>query len=263
MTWQAFKNLFAVNRAGRLPSGFESRHLSEPAMPTAVYVIGDVHGCIVQLRSLEQMILEDGAGLPGDKLIVLVGDYLDRGPDSAAVLDRLLASPPPSFRRVCLMGNHEVMASAFFEKPHPRSDWLKFGGRETLRSYGLTEELLEDTRPAHWGNLIAAHVPSEHLHFIRSLPWTLSLPGWIFVHAGLRPGVPLADQSPDDLFWIRDEFFEASDDLKHRIVHGHTPAPEPVFTPRRICVDTGAYATGTLTALKILPDGQTEILKSF
>lgn len=262
MTWELLQRLFGATNPAGSPPVHDSRHLRETTMPSAIYAIGDVHGCIDPLRSLEQMILADGANLPGDKLIVLLGDYVDRGPNSAAVLDHLLVEPPPTFRRVCLMGNHEVMASSFFDNPHPRSDWLEFGGRETLQSYGLTEATLRATRPAHWNNMIAAHVPAEHLDFMRQLPWTLSLPGWLFVHAGLRPGVPLAHQSPDDLFWIRETFFDGEDKLDKRVVHGHTPAPEPVITPHRICIDTGAYATGILTALKIVSDGSTVILQS-
>ncbi|MHA6297972.1 metallophosphoesterase family protein [Devosia sp. CAU 1758] len=257
----ALKRLFGSNKHQPTPRS-TSRHLNLETSPSAVYAIGDVHGCLDELRALERKIAEDSAGIPGDKLLVMLGDYIDRGPNSAGVLDYLLVGPPPSFKRICLMGNHEVMASAFMDNPHPRSDWLQFGGSETLLSYGLSHATVETTKARQWGQMIGAYVPQEHVDFLRSLPWTLSLPGWLFVHAGVRPGVALLEQSPDDLFWIREEFFEATEHTGAIVVHGHTPAAAPVVTPARICIDTGAYATGILTALRITPDGKTAILHS-
>ncbi len=239
----------------------QSKHRLIEAPPTAVYAIGDVHGRLDKLVRLEEKIMRDSAGSIGKKLIVMLGDYLDRGPASAGVIDHLLAKAPDGFERICLKGNHEVMAVDFFERPDPRSQWLRFGGLETLQSYGMNPTAI--TRSGRQAlQAIEAHVPQEHLNFLRSLDWTLSMPGWIFVHAGLRPNVPLDQQDPEDLFWIRDEFFEGPGVADAKVVHGHTPSAEPVVTPHRICIDTGAYADGPLTALKITPDGYFKLIQT-
>ena len=239
-----------------------ARHVALDSMPSVVYAIGDVHGCLDELRVLERRIVEDSASLGGHKLLVMLGDYVDRGPNSAGVIDHLLSRAPSSFERICLTGNHEIMASAFLSRPSFRDSWLQFGGLETLQSYGMSLDALKGQSPARMAQAIAAYVPQDHLDFLRSLAWTVSIPGWLFVHAGLRPGVALTDQHPDDLFWIRNEFYDAPGLPHLRIVHGHTPSAEPVFAPGRICIDTGAFATGRLTALRITPDGQTAILQS-
>jgi serine/threonine protein phosphatase 1 len=247
----------ATSRAALSP-----RHRRIDTIPAVTYAIGDVHGCLDELLALEAKIKEDSAAIEGKKLLVMLGDYVDRGPQSAGVIDHLLAPPPRSFERICLMGNHELMANAFFERPEPRSDWLQFGGIETLHSYGLPLDALSAASPSRRRQTVDAYLPQEHREFLRSLDWTLSLPGWLFVHAGLRPGVPLEQQHPDDLFWIREEFFEGPPLHGVRIVHGHTPAPEPVVTPSRICIDTGAFATGRLTAIRVTPDGAFSLLQT-
>ncbi|MBB4053769.1 serine/threonine protein phosphatase 1 [Devosia subaequoris] len=243
------------------------RHLTVPEAPAALYAIGDVHGCLDELVDLEHQIIADGHSIPGSKLLVMLGDYVDRGPDSAAVIDHLLSRPPEGFRRVCLMGNHELMFRDFLTRPHPQSNWLEFGGLETLRSYGISNDALKATRPSQWPMLIKAHIPDNHLDFLASLSWTLQVPGWLFVHAGIQPGIPLEAQKADDLFWIREAFYDLVDheDCSHfsfRVVHGHTPAADPVITRRRICIDTGAYATGRLTSLRITPDGSFQMLQT-
>lgn len=255
------RRLFGNERRAPSPSPTH-KHLRIETAPAVVYAIGDVHGCLSELVALEQKIVHDSVGIKGRKLIVMLGDYIDRGPQSAGVIDHLLALPPVSFERICLMGNHEVMASAFFERPHPRADWLQFGGAETLQSYGLPTDMLSGVGSSRLRQMIEAYVPEEHRTFLSAREWTLSIPGWLFVHAGLRPGVALDQQDPEDLFWIREEFFAASGPSQSRVVHGHTPAAEPVMTPERICIDTGAFATGRLTALRITPDGDTKLLQT-
>lgn len=256
------RRLFGASRQAATRAQSEARHVRLDTLPAVVYAIGDVHGCLEELRSLERKITQDSAGIEGYKLLVMLGDYIDRGPNSAGVIDHLLAPPPDGFERICLMGNHEVMASAFLDQPSPRSGWLSFGGAETMQSYGLPSFAPSGSSASRVRQAVEAHVPQEHRDFLRSLAWTLSLPGWLFVHAGLRPGLPLEEQDPEDLFWIREEFFTAPALPQIRIVHGHTPAAEPVVTPGRICLDTGAFATGRLTALKITSDGQTRILQT-
>lgn len=256
-----------IFRAPQTParSARTDRHLELAEAPAALYAIGDVHGCLDELLALESQILADSAAFPGEKMIVMLGDYVDRGPNAAGVIDHLLARPPSGFQRICLLGNHELMAQDFMARPNPRSNWLRNGGLDTLQSYGIMPDALRSARSTQWPMMIKAHIPEEHIDFMRRLAWSLSSPGWLFVHAGMRPGLSLHEQHPDDLFWIRDDFYRAVDqlpaeDIECRVVHGHTPAPEPVVTPARICVDTGAFATGRLTAVRIAPHRQPHML---
>lgn len=249
-----------IGRAATPRTALSTRHRRIDQVPAVTYAIGDVHGCLDELLALEAKIKQDSAEVEGRKLLVMLGDYIDRGHQSAGVIDHLLSPPPPPFERICLMGNHEVMADIFFDHPDPRSDWLQFGGVETLHSYGLSLDILSAAPASRRRQTLDAYLPQEHREFMRSLDWTLSIPGWLFVHAGLRPGVPLELQHPDDLFWIREEFFDGPSLHGVRIVHGHTPAAEPVVTPNRICIDTGAYATGRLSAIRITPDGDFALL---
>ena len=220
--------------------------------PAAVYAIGDVHGCLTQLRLLHDKILTDAATITGDKLIVCCGDYVDRGPDAAGVLDFLSEPLPSGFTRICLEGNHEAMMLDHIANPASGSDWFRLGGMQTLQSYGLDIQDYVTASPQARLALLQTHLPDQHLAFLRGLPLVLTLPGYIFVHAGIRPGIALERQSETDLLWIRDEFFDAADRIDGVVVHGHTPSIEPVSTAHRICVDTGAFATGTLTAARIV-----------
>lgn len=238
------------------------RHVQITSAPSVIYAIGDVHGCLPELLSLERKIVEDSSQIEGRKLLVMLGDYIDRGPQSAGVIDHLLKDPPASFERFCLMGNHEAMAAAFLARPLPGGEWLRVGGMETLQSYGLAAETLVRGPSGKLRQTLEAYIPQEHQAFLRNCFWTLGIPGWLFVHAGLRPGVPITQQRPDDLFWIREDFYSAPAIPGLRVVHGHTPAGEPIFAPGRICIDTGAFATGRLTALKVTPDGKTDLLST-
>jgi len=228
--------------------------------PAVVYAIGDVHGCLAQLRLLHEKIFEDARNIDGSKLIVCLGDYVDRGPDSSGVLDYLGKPVPQDFRRVCLAGNHEVMMLSFLDNPVPESSWLQYGGVETLASYGIDAYQFVE-RPARGrAALLQSHIPREHIAWMRGLPAALTLPRVCFVHAGLRPGIPFAEQSEDDLLWIRNEFFDDEDKLDTFVVHGHTPSARPVVTERRVCIDTAAFATGTLTALRLTETGEAQFI---
>lgn len=186
----------------------------------------------------------------------MLGDYVDRGPRSAQVLDHLLEPPPAGFRRVALRGNHEQVLLDFLASPRRGESWLDFGAEATLASYGA------DPLVARRGALPAAAalealMPIEHREFLANLPTLLTVPGYAFVHAGLAPGVPLVRQNDADLIWIREPFLSA-DPLAEGlvVVHGHTPGRDPVVTPARICVDTAAFATGRLTAVRIPAEGE-------
>lgn len=227
--------------------------------PAAIYAIGDVHGHLELLRALEALIVEDAESIPGEKWIVMLGDYVDRGPASAQVIDHLLGTPPVGFIRFCIAGNHEAEMVNFMRSPSAGSAWLTFGGHETLRSYGIAEERIVGSR-RRLQQLVASHVPDEHLAFIAGLPVMIETPNFVFVHAGIRPGVATAEQSLQDLLWYRDDFAERYDELGKTVVHGHTIRDEVLLSPGRIAVDTGAFLTGRLSAVKLTAGGGVSVV---
>jgi serine/threonine protein phosphatase 1 len=228
--------------------------------PKLLYAIGDVHGCINELVRLERMIIEDARDVQGDKWLVMLGDYVDRGPASASVVAHLSATPPAGFKRICLAGNHEQMFLDAMRDPRSAAQWLALGGGETALSYGLSDAALlaGHRNPREFARTLQALVPADDLVWLESLPAALSIPGWTFVHAGVRAGSTLESQSDYDLLWTRLTDGAGLEALipATRLVHGHTPVVEPIEEPWRICVDTGAYATSRLTALRI-EDGDT------
>ena len=235
-------------------------HISVQEWPSAIYAIGDIHGCISELRRLEEIIFADAIMADGEKWMVYLGDYIDRGPSSAGVIDHLTTSPPKGFRRICLAGNHEAMALDFVRAPHRNSDWLGFGGLETLQSYGIAASDVQRASSKELGALIRSHIPDDHVRFMENLVLSASVPGYIFVHAGLRPGVPIAEQDEHDLLWIREEFLRAPPAPDLCVVHGHTPGPQVILSPGRIAVDTGAFATGILSAVRLHRSGTPTVL---
>lgn len=216
--------------------------------PEVVYAVGDIHGCYQLLRKMETRIAEDAAAIKGEKWIVLLGDYLDRGPQSADVLDHLLLPPPAGFTRHCLAGNHEELMLSYLNEPDAGHMWLGLGGQDTLRSYGLDETAAKRSSAKA---LLASHIPLEHIDFLRQAPSLVSIPGFVFVHAGLRSGVPLRQQSDQDLMWIRPDDSNNPPSPDFVTVHGHTPVPSVESRPGRINVDTGAFATGILSCVRI------------
>jgi Calcineurin-like phosphoesterase len=209
-----------------------------------IYAVGDVHGCADRLEALHAAIAEDLARRPvAAPLLLHIGDYVDRGPDSAGVLARLLAGPtlPDEVEVVNLMGNHErTMLDALEGDRAAGTDWLFQGGRPTLESYGIDPD---GPREA-W----ARGLPATHLEFLRDLALQRAEGGYLFVHAGIRPGVPLAAQVAEDLLRIRQPFLYTEQDLGAVVVHGHTPVKAPVVRVNRIAIDTGAVFGGKLTA---------------
>lgn len=232
--------------------------LQEP-YPT-VYAIGDVHGCLTELQALEQTIFADARTRPGDKLIVMLGDYVDRGPKSAHVIDHLLERLPYGFHRVCLCGNHDEFMLRFLEDPARNIGWLGIGGDKTLLSYGIDPtSVLSDPRSSDTLSVLKAGIPERHVNFLASLPVMLEGPGVLFVHAGVRPEVPLAEQSDDDLMLIREPFLSFGPGLPYVVVHGHSPELEPSVGRLRVGIDTGAFKTGKLSAVRW--DGQITIMR--
>jgi serine/threonine protein phosphatase 1 len=217
-----------------------------------VYAIGDVHGCIDKLQDMHHRIASDLAKRPvAHATVVHLGDYIDRGPDSAAVIEELLSpwpgETPPQI--VDLMGNHEdMMLSALAETDDPQffEHWLRNGGGASLRSWGVAPH----GRPGAWWD----RLPARHLAFLQGLSLMHRAGGYVFVHAGVRPGVPLDEQTPADLLWIRDPFLQSTAPANFVVVHGHTPKEEPEVHPHRINADTGAVLGGPLTCVVLEAD---------
>lgn len=235
---------------------FKSQTVASPSVPQGLvaFAIGDVHGRADLLAPLLQEVLteRDGEGRP--PILVFLGDYVDRGPNSRLVVDVLAQlSRLPDVAAHFLRGNHDQALLDFLKDPSAGPDWCDFGGRETLASYGVAPPIDRGT-PAAWENLrmaLAAALPAEHLNFLRELKMAYELGDYFFAHAGARPGVSLAAQTEQDLLWIRQPFLKDRRAFAKMIVHGHTPTQEAYADHRRICVDTGAYATGVLSAVRL------------
>lgn len=216
-----------------------------------IYAIGDVHGHADLLAELLEAIERDRRERPVERSIeITLGDYVDRGPHSRGVIDLLLA-PPRQGERICLGGNHETALLDFLDEPDTLSDWLVFGARPTLDSYGVSVPpyYLDADDVAAVRDAFAAALPAEHLGFLRGLRDGFDAAPYFFAHAGVRPGRSIAEQRPRDLRWIREPFLSSDADLGRIVVHGHTPDEQPIVRRNRICVDTGAFATGVLTAV--------------
>jgi serine/threonine protein phosphatase 1 len=222
-----------------------------PPKGAVLYAVGDIHGRSDLLDRLHDAIVRDAARRRADRrVIVYLGDYIDRGFDSSGVVDRLLGEGPPGFERRFLLGNHDTFLLDFLGGDSAVIEtWLWNGGAAALRSYGV-EPAADNAlvRPTTLRADFARAIPPAHRAFFRALKLNHREGGVLFVHAGLRPGVPLADQSREDMLWIREEFLESDSDFGCLVVHGHTPGPEPVIRENRIAVDTGAWRSGRLTA---------------
>ncbi len=224
-----------------------------------VYAVGDVHGRLDLFEALKAAILADvvTSNSAARPLVVFVGDYVDRGPNSREVIDALIAfSREPSVEVEALRGNHEAAMLGFLLDVEAGPVWATWGGDATLRSYGVFAPAPGAPEP-EWiaaQAQFAAAIPPEHEDFLNGLPLSLMLGGYLFVHAGVRPGVAFDAQEPEDLLMIRSPFLEHGKPLGRIVVHGHTPEDEPFVSPVRIGVDTGAYATGVLTAVRLEAD---------
>lgn len=230
---------------------------TEPAsIPSgyAVYAVGDVHGRVDLLELLLGRIAAEAARHPEDthRSLVFLGDYIDRGPSSRGVVERLLDDPLPGFATVRLLGNHEAALLDFVDQRSDGLGWLSYGGLETLLSYGVPVNNYPDTpqRAAELRNALAGAVPQAHLDFYRACTLYHTVGDYVFVHAGVRPGASLEKQQTADLLWIRDEFLRARPPLPGKVVvHGHTICDLPQDLGHRINVDTGAFVSGRLTCL--------------
>lgn len=246
MAWM-WRNLFGLKRS----AGEAARAKACVPGGVVLYAIGDVHG---QCRLLEDLLAQIQADVEPHKherrILLFVGDYVDRGPSSRLVVERVRAGLP-AFETVALKGNHEQILLDFVADAELWEVYRRLGGVETLTSYGVDHDLLLGSNVAAIHQAFLAAFPPEHHAFLRSLHLSYDCGDYHFVHAGVRPGVRLDQQTEADQLWIREQFLTAGDVFGGRvIVHGHTPTREPEKLSFRINVDTGAYMTGRLTAAK-------------
>jgi serine/threonine protein phosphatase 1 len=218
---------------------------------TRIYAVGDIHGRVDLLGDLVQRIDEDLYRRPIEHAIeVYVGDYIDRGNDSKSVID-ILCQCLVHRHAVCLRGNHEAFLEDFLRDPTVIHDWIRLGGLSTLTSYGVSIMSGTQLVPTELQEALASTFPRTHELFLQCLRDHYTCGDYLFVHAGIRPGVPLEHQVQDDLIWIRNEFLQSTADHGWMVVHGHTPVPHPEVCSNRINIDTGAVFSGTLTCLML------------
>ncbi len=217
------------------------------------YAIGDVHGRLDLLDQLLLQIEQDVDRRPIRKAaLIFLGDLIDRGPDSRGVIERLRSYRHGTLKPYFLLGNHEeVLLRLLKGESGILTSWLKFGGRQCLASYGLEAGQL-DIRNEHAAlSAIRGVIPASHVEFISSFADTLRFGDYLFVHAGIRPGIDLELQSQSDLRWIRSPFLEDESDHGMIVVHGHSISNDVEMAHNRIGIDTGAYRTGRLSALAV------------
>lgn len=225
-----------------------------------IYAIGDVHGCFPLLVRLLQMIEQDQRSRsPLETHVVLLGDYVDRGPQSRDVCELLQAMEGSAYFH-CLKGNHEeTMLRVLDGNRMSLRFWLKYGGEETLLSWGIDSRLIErayGSEGSQWQLIEAfqAAVPDSIVRWMRGLPVFHRHGDYLFTHAGVRPRLKLEEQSDEDLLWIREPFLSSKARHPWRVVHGHSQSDTAEILPNRIGIDTGAYRSGVLTAIGIEDD---------
>jgi serine/threonine protein phosphatase 1 len=232
--WRRFRKAAEVNLP-KLPSG------------SRVYAIGDVHGRVDLLQEAFAKIDSHRNAHPiANAIEIMLGDYIDRGPASFDVIE--LLSKRVGGGTICLKGNHECFLLEFLKDPTILSAWQRCGGLETLVSYGLEPSLnLSSEDQQSLAATLADRLPAHHYNFLIALPLSFTVGDYFFVHAGVRPGVALSNQSAEDLLWIREDFLRYKGSFGKVVVHGHTPVSEPEIRSNRINIDTGAFASGKLT----------------
>jgi serine/threonine protein phosphatase 1 len=221
-----------------------------------IYAVGDIHGRLDLLNNVHQLIDQDkNLRKPKQPVEVYLGDYIDRGPDSAGVVSHLIARGLDA-HAIFLRGNHEQFLLDFLQGAECWEQWKDIGAIPSLLSYGVAPALLSrDTPQEGIRRALAEHLPTEHSRFYGDTEPYLEAGPYLLVHAGLRPGIKLQHQAIADLLGIRAEFLDYEGDFGRIVVHGHTPVPKPDLRPNRINIDTGAFATNLLTCIKIDEEG--------
>jgi serine/threonine protein phosphatase 1 len=238
--------------------------IKSPSVSTGnrIYCIGDIHGRFDLLLDIQKMIRKDVAGFEGGRKLVYLGDYIDRGDQSKQIIDLLIEEPMEDFSTVHILGNHEQAMLDFLQKPEAATFWLAFGGLATLNSYGVSggtgtpADDLNDLR-----DQLERRLPSTHMDFLNACDLYHVDGDYCFVHAGIRPEIPLEEQHRDDLLWIRGDFIDSAVQHEHVVVHGHSITREVEMHPNRIGIDTGAFHSGTLTCL-VLEDASKRLLQT-
>ena len=272
----ARRNLVS-NVRNRLAGGAVSAAEETPAAPAIVnrttaapdgvclYAVGDIHGRMDLLTRLVELIDADAALLPeGVKpQIIFLGDYIDRGLQSRDVIEYFASGALDRYDPVFLLGNHEEALLRFLQEANFGTQWTRYGGGETLYSYGFAPPNTRTSLNSHeemakvreaWNKLwsdFRDRLPKPHLDFLQSLKPYHVAGDYLFVHAGLRPGLSLDEQTQRDMLWIREEFLDDGAPFEHLIVHGHTPEDAIYRDDRRIGLDTGAFLTGRLSAARL------------
>jgi serine/threonine protein phosphatase 1 len=220
-----------------------------------LYVIGDIHGRLDLLDRMINTISRDLKRCPIEScLTVTIGDYIDRGPSSRSVVDRLARNPFPT-EFIALRGNHDGLVEEFIQNPSVADVWRRLGGLETLHSYGVPiKDVMNGKNYEKASEILRTSLPESHREFFNSLRECLPIGDYFLCHAGVRPGIPLSKQCTEDLLWIREPFLRSNVDFSKIIVHGHTPVLKAEVLANRINVDTGAYITGRLTCAVLEPN---------
>lgn len=238
-----------------------------PRVPerTVVWAVGDIHGRLDLLRPLAKAIVDDlDASGAERRVVIFLGDFVDRGEESRGVLEHLVElSRRSGVEWRFLKGNHEATMLDFMEDPSVGGQWCEYGGGATLRSYGLQPPDLKH-RAESWARLSADlrhKVSDAEMDFLRDLELSVTVGDYFFAHAGARPGLPLDRQSDHDLMWIRRTFLDSDEPFDRVVVHGHTPTAEVHADARRLGIDTKAYGSGILTGLRLEGDRR-EILQA-
>jgi serine/threonine protein phosphatase 1 len=228
-----------------------------------IYAVGDIHGRVDLLEQMHRLIAQDAALLtPGtNKVVVYLGDYVDRGLNSREVINLLIRNPLADCQTVHLLGNHDAWLLSFLVDPAIGPTWLRYGGDATTHSYGVRLQGPEDDLRYHEEvqKSLRERIPRRHVEFLQSLELSFESGDYLFVHAGVNPTCQLDQQIADDLLWIREPFLSCTHDFGRVVVHGHTVESEPVVRANRIGIDTGACWTGCLTCL-VLEEGEFRFL---
>ncbi len=238
---------------------------------TRIYAIGDIHGMAEKLSNLHAQIQTDAANFNGQKILIHMGDYIDRGRQSKQVLEILstLNTQPnwQNWRIVNILGNHEFGCLTFIKNPEKLKEWVStWGGETMLQSYGIP--VAHSASATKMRDMLLYKMPEHHLIFLQNLPIYHTEEDYAFVHAGVKKGIPLAKQNNWDMLFIREDDDvspftpEVSHELPYRIVYGHRPKQEPLVTPDRICIDTGAYKLGGKLTAVALEDDTTRFLQA-
>lgn len=243
---------FARRAADQPAKTLEERLFSLPP-GERIYAVGDIHGRAYLLDKMLEAIARDAAASTETKICeVFLGDYVDRGAQSRAVIERLLAPSPHGHRRICLRGNHEETLLRFLNEPEILRDWASFGGYATLASYGIAlPTSMTPTTPFQLRDALREAMPDAHLAFLQGLKLSHTRGDYFFVHAGIQPGVAIADQTPAACLWIREPFLSHRGYFSHYVVHGHSPVASPQLLTNRANLDVSEAKTPSLSCLVI------------